>query len=56
MTITSPCKLICRYDEDGTCIGCRRTREEIMNWISYDDKQKLEVWKKIRLRRSGKSN
>jgi predicted Fe-S protein YdhL (DUF1289 family) len=53
MSIASPCKLICRYDDDGTCVGCRRNKEEIMNWIVYDDRQKLEVWKKIRMRRSG---
>jgi len=54
MTIASPCKLICRYDDDGTCVGCRRTKQEIMNWIIYDDKQKLEVWKNIRMRKAGK--
>lgn len=53
MTIASPCKLICRYDVDGTCVGCRRTKTEIMNWINYDDQQKLAVWKKIRMRRNG---
>ena len=51
MTISSPCNLVCRFDGDGTCAGCRRTREEIVNWVIYDDKQKLEVWKKIRSRR-----
>lgn len=53
MAIASPCKLICRYDNNGMCIGCRRNKEEIMNWINYDDRQKLEVWKKIRMRRNG---
>jgi len=55
MKIGSPCKLICRYDEEGICVGCRRSKEEISNWIFYDDKQKLDVWKKIRMRRSGKT-
>jgi len=53
MPIPSPCKLICRYDEDGICIGCRRNRKEITNWIIMTDNQKLEVYKKIKIRKEG---
>ena len=53
MPVPSPCKLICRYDEDGFCVGCRRNREEITFWINYSDKQKLEVYKNIQARKSG---
>jgi predicted Fe-S protein YdhL (DUF1289 family) len=56
MPVPSPCKLICRYDEDGICVGCRRNREEITYWITYSDKQKLEVYKQIQVRKSGNSN
>ena len=56
MPIASPCKLICRYDEDSLCIGCRRNKEEIMNWIIYNDNQKLEVYKNIKARKSGNPN
>jgi predicted Fe-S protein YdhL (DUF1289 family) len=53
MQVPSPCKLICRYDKDGICAGCRRNREEITNWINYTDQQKLEVYKNIKTRKSG---
>ena len=53
MPVPSPCKLICRYDDDGTCVGCRRNRQEITNWIQMTDKQKLEVYKKIQARKAG---
>ncbi|MBP6872754.1 MAG: DUF1289 domain-containing protein [Bacteroidales bacterium] len=56
MPVPSPCKLICRYDSDGLCAGCRRTREEITRWISYSDHEKLEVYKKITLRKQSVSN
>ena len=56
MPIASPCKLICQYDEDGLCVGCRRNKEEIMNWIIYTDKQKLDVYKNIKARKEGNSN
>jgi predicted Fe-S protein YdhL (DUF1289 family) len=56
MPVASPCKLICRYDEDGLCVGCRRNKEEIMNWIIYSDRQKLEVYKNIKIRKSDHFN
>jgi predicted Fe-S protein YdhL (DUF1289 family) len=52
MPVPSPCKLICRYDDHGICVGCHRNRDEITNWISYSDKQKLKVYKKIKDRKS----
>ncbi len=55
MPVPSPCKLICRYDEDEFCIGCRRNRQEITNWIIMTDNQKLEVYKKIKSRKAGNS-
>lgn len=45
--IKSPCKLICKYNENGVCQGCLRTREEISKWPDYTDEEKLEVYKKI---------
>ncbi|NTV83371.1 MAG: DUF1289 domain-containing protein [Bacteroidales bacterium] len=56
MPVPSPCKLICRYDEDGLCAGCRRNRAEITNWINYTDKEKLDVYKHIQARKTGNSN
>tara|TARA_Y100000590_G_scaffold443957_1_gene574097 strand:+ start:504 stop:671 length:168 start_codon:yes stop_codon:yes gene_type:complete len=47
--INSPCNDVCVTDpENGLCVGCGRTSEEIVNWPSYTDKQKeivLEVLK-----------
>lgn len=51
MKIDSPCKLVCVYDEDKVCLGCHRTMDEIVDWVNYNDQQKLEVWKNIRMRK-----
>lgn len=51
MAVKSPCRLVCKYNEDKICIGCYRTMEEIVNWINYTDEEKLEVLKKILERR-----
>ena len=45
--IKSPCRLICKYDEKGICMGCHRSREEITEWPNYADEEKLKVFKKI---------
>jgi len=51
MSIKSPCKLICKYDENKICIGCYRSMEEIVKWVDYSDQEKLEVYRNIRERR-----
>ena len=28
----SPCIKICTYDDEGYCMGCQRTKEEIQGW------------------------
>jgi uncharacterized protein len=45
--IKNPCKLICKYDHDSICLGCRRSREEVSNWAEYSEEQKLEAFKKM---------
>jgi len=47
----SPCINVCRIDPNtNLCVGCKRTIEEIANWIQYSDKQKQEVIKNIKTR------
>jgi len=38
----SPCQKICVM-ENGYCLGCNRTQEEIANWISYTDAQRDSI-------------
>jgi len=45
--IKSPCRLICKYDQEGICMGCMRTREEISKWPDYTNEEKHEIFKKI---------
>jgi hypothetical protein len=52
MSVPSPCRLICRYDPEGICVGCMRNKEEISGWTNFDDARKLDVWQKIRERKS----
>jgi predicted Fe-S protein YdhL (DUF1289 family) len=49
--IDSPCNDICTIDpESGLCVGCRRSTQEIANWLNYSDKQKKRVLKELKSR------
>jgi predicted Fe-S protein YdhL (DUF1289 family) len=37
MKISSPCMDICKLNENGVCIGCFRTRDEIAKWSQISD-------------------
>ena len=41
--IKNPCINRCKYDEKAICIGCDRTKEEIINWEKYSENRKAEV-------------
>jgi len=42
-SIPSPCVQVCRLDDDGFCIGCKRTIDEIREWciMSEYEQEKL---------------
>lgn len=46
--VPSPCVRICRL-QDGICVGCKRTAEEITLWTRFTDSQKLAVLERIKL-------
>ena len=44
----TPCISVCRIDKDTRkCEGCGRTIEEISNWSSYSDDERLNIMKKL---------
>ena len=47
----SPCVKVCRLDADGFCIGCKRSTDEIRDWMimsEYEQKKLLHdlMWRK----------
>lgn len=49
-TVPSPCIKVCRI-EDGLCVGCKRTLDEIRDWMilsDYEQKKLLHelMWRK----------
>ena len=41
--VKSPCISVCALNDDGVCIGCWRTVEEIADWSALDNEQKVRV-------------
>jgi len=51
-TVPSPCIKVCRIDDDGFCVGCKRTLDEIRDWMILSDyEQNMLVhelkWRKL---------
>ena len=45
--IKSPCVKICSL-EDGVCIGCGRTQDEIREWVIMTDNQREEIIERLK--------
>ena len=51
----SPCISVCRIDpDDGLCVGCQRTIDEIASWGTLSPAQRVEIWRLIDERRLAK--
>ena len=37
----SPCIKVCTYDNEGYCLGCQRTAEEIKTWRDRTEEEQL---------------
>lgn len=51
-TIESPCVSVCIINpETQFCKGCWRTKEEIARWAESDDDARLDILKRLHMRR-----
>jgi predicted Fe-S protein YdhL (DUF1289 family) len=41
-TVPSPCIKVCRID-DGLCVGCKRTLDEIRDWMILSDYEQRKL-------------
>jgi predicted Fe-S protein YdhL (DUF1289 family) len=50
--VRSPCTKICAINyNDGFCMGCKRTIEEITSWTNLSDVQKKKILLKTKNRK-----
>jgi hypothetical protein len=44
----TPCRQICKIDiELKTCIGCGRTIDEIREWTSYTEEERMKIMRRL---------
>lgn len=43
----SPCVGLCRLNEDGVCIGCKRTKLEVQHWTEMTDVERSLVMERL---------
>jgi predicted Fe-S protein YdhL (DUF1289 family) len=42
-TVQSPCIAICRLNDEGVCIGCGRTVDEVGEWLAATDDRRRAI-------------
>lgn len=47
--LITPCIRVCKLN-NGFCIGCKRTEDEISNWFWYTDEKRLQVVESLKMR------
>lgn len=52
----SPCIKVCTYDDEGYCLGCGRTAEEIRGWRDLTEDEQLDGIEMLRDRQSERAN
>jgi len=48
--VKSPCISVCALNDDGVCIGCWRSVDEIAGWSDLSNEEKRVVLKQSQLR------
>ena len=55
VAIETPCIKICVIDDEGLCVGCARTLDEIAGWGSLSTEQRHAVMLALPARRAFKA-
>lgn len=45
--VRSPCVSVCALDENDICIGCQRSGDEILRWMSMTNEERRDVLRKV---------
>lgn len=44
----NPCIGLCRFDRNGACLGCLRTKAEVKGWKGLPDEAKAAINRRVR--------
>ena len=51
--VESPCIGVCTLDDDGCCMGCHRTSDEIAGWVAMTEAERRAVLERVEARALG---
>ena len=54
--VPSPCVKVCRLDDDGFCIGCKRSTDEIRDWMIMSEYEQNKLLHELKWRQHVGSN
>ena len=54
--VPSPCVKVCRLDDDGFCIGCKRSIDEIRDWMIMSDYEQNKLLHELMWRKDVRNN
>ena len=43
LNVESPCVGVCQYNDEESCAGCFRSAQEISEWATMSNEEKLKV-------------
>lgn len=49
-SVPSPCVKVCRIDDDGFCVGCKRTLDEIRDWCIMSEYEQRKLLYELKWR------
>ena len=49
-TINTPCIGVCTVGDQGLCLGCFRSMDEITHWLSFSQDEKNEIMQQLPVR------
>ncbi len=52
--VISPCISICKLDKHDICVGCYRSVDEIRNWYTLENDEKIKILEEIEKRKPKK--
>ena len=47
LAVLSPCTGVCTLGQEGYCLGCYRTGDEIARWLQMSDRERLQLIEEV---------
>ena len=49
--MSSPCIRVCRLNQKKFCVGCKRSEQEIVDWMCYSEEKRQQIINELKDRK-----